>query len=129
MMLPFALERLVLKFKERQHNKRATENALWFDANDSYLHKGSLSLRIEKNSYHYFICKFTFTNPSEYYDDDDIFEARDKADESPRGVQAAVRNLNIKCRESLQLEQDLFLWVKSSTTINKTYRSDIINLE
>jgi len=111
--------------KKRKQQLREARDSIWFDYKESILHCGLNKMRIEPTSLEHYVCKLTFNSPSKYYEDIDIFYAKDHAKDLGRGVEQAVRRLNKKARE-LGLKNDLFKRGKDSTSVNDEYRQNIV---
>jgi DNA-binding response OmpR family regulator len=118
---------LVTEYRNRQEEKIQAANSIWFDYKESVLHCGENNMRIEPNSFEYFVCKLTFRTPNKYQPDNDIFDEvdRTKSKSGARGVEQAVRRLNDKGTE-LGLNSALFKRGKGSTSVNDEYRPRIV---
>lgn len=122
----FYLATLLLEYgRKRKQRLREAKDSIWFDHKESVLHCGLNKMRIEPTSLEHYVCKITFNSPSRYYEDIDIFYAKDHAKDLGRGVEQAVRRLNKKAKE-LGLKHDLFKRGKDSTSVNDEYRPHIV---
>jgi len=120
----------VLYKKRVEKNKQQTKvaNTISYNPKESQLSIGTNKKRIEPKSYEHFVCQITFSAPDEYHNDDDIQELKDNysnSSSSIRGVEQAVRRLNIKAKE-MGLKNDLFKRSKERTSVNDEYRLRVI---
>lgn len=114
-------------YRNKRTEKAKAENGIWFDIDESVLHRGKHAMAIERKSFEYFVCKITFLDPNNYHNDQDIYDNFDDKRQRERAVYQAVLRLNKKGIADLGLKDALFKRGKNSTSVNNIYRLRIIN--
>lgn len=110
----------VKSYREKRNTKIETSRNLWFEATKSTLNRGTHELALPDNSLEYFVCKLVFEEREKLQPDLDVLEAAGKYDSGdPRAVEQAVRRVNKKAKDTLQLRGDLLLRRKSKTFLNE----------
>lgn len=109
-------------WQEREEKAEADKN-IGFDLKKSLLYRGHREVQIPENSLEYFVCKLVFEESDEPQLDLNILEAAEKDPiNDRRAVEQAVRRINKKAKNDLQLRNDLLLRRKEKTLLNDIER-------
>ena len=113
---------LIKRYKEKRVTEIETSRKLSFDPTKSTLNRGTHELAIPDNSLEYFVCKLVFDEREKPQLDLNVLEAAGRKDDDgddPRAVEQAVRRVNKKAKDTLQLKGDLLLRRKEKTFLNE----------
>lgn len=113
---------ITAKIKNRTIQNVA-DRAIQFDSVKSIIYRNHRQLNIPDQSLEYYVCKLVFEEQDEPQLDLNVLEAAGKYDnDDPRAVEQAVRRVNKKAKDSLELKNDLLLRRKEKTFLNDIER-------
>jgi len=118
-----AIPPLTAHYLERRRSRAEANKHIWFDIKKSVLRRDNRELEIPENSLEYFVCKLVFEESHEPQTDYNIIEAAEKDPiNDRRAVEQAVRRVNKKAKDALELKSDLLLRRKEKTFLNDIER-------
>ncbi|HYH75809.1 MAG TPA: hypothetical protein VD735_07685 [Candidatus Saccharimonadales bacterium] len=113
---------LLMLYRQKHTEKIEADRDLWFDEEESVLHRGPRQLKIPENTIEFYVCKNVFSERDKYHLDVNIIAEAGGDNFKERPVYFAVVRLNKKVKADLGFKEDLFIRGKQKTALNVSYR-------